>query len=182
MAAHERTADSHNPVADRGRVRPARGRGVESRPLAGGSLRTATGILKSGCPHVTRALRPSGRWLHGAVAPLPQRPRCLVCATPSLRRRRSRQRTHAHRLVVLLPRLHPPGVATSAALLLPLIRYLLVRVVRERLVPAAFLLPWLVLAVVQPLGAALSGSSLSVPQLALQRLGARLGEWLWGAA
>jgi hypothetical protein len=77
---------------------------------------------------------------------------------------------------------YAPGVATSALLLLPLIVWLLVRVVHERLVPPAFFLPWLAIAIVQPVGAVLAGSSLSGAQLALQRFGSRLGEWLWGAA
>jgi hypothetical protein len=67
-------------------------------------------------------------------------------------------------------------------LLVPIILYLIVRVVRERLVPVPFLVPWLALAVVQPVGAVVAGGSLSGPQLALQRFGARLGGWLWGAA
>jgi len=75
-----------------------------------------------------------------------------------------------------------PGVATSIVLLVPLILYLLGRVVRERLVSLWLLVPLIVVAVIQPVGAALSGSTLSDAQLAIQRLGSRLGTWLWGAA
>jgi hypothetical protein len=77
---------------------------------------------------------------------------------------------------------YAPGVATSIFLLVPLVLYLLARVVQERLAPLWFIVPLLVLAIIQPLGAALSGSTLSGPQQALQRFGSRLGAWLWGAA
>ncbi len=77
---------------------------------------------------------------------------------------------------------YAPGVVTSAFLLVPLILYLVVRVLRERLVPPGFVALLLVVAAIQPLGAALAGSTMSGPHLALQRLGARLGAWLWGGA
>ena len=77
---------------------------------------------------------------------------------------------------------YAPGVVTSALLLVPLTLYLVCRVQQERLVPRAYLWVLLGLAVLQPLGAAFAGSSLSASQLALQRLGARLSQWLWGAA
>jgi hypothetical protein len=77
---------------------------------------------------------------------------------------------------------YAPGVATSAFLLVPLILYLLVRVVREGLVPRWYLILFLVVAILQPVGAALSGSTLSALQLALQRLGSQLGAFLWGPA
>ena len=76
---------------------------------------------------------------------------------------------------------YAPGVLTSAFLLIPLIGLLVHRVLRERLVPAVFVLMLLGAALVQPLGAALSGSTMGGPQLALQRFGARLAGWL-GAA
>jgi hypothetical protein len=73
---------------------------------------------------------------------------------------------------------YAPGVVT-ALVLVPLVAYLLVRVGRERLVSRAYILPFLVLAILQPIGAAIAGSTLSGPQLALQRFGSRLGTWLW---
>ena len=46
-----------------------------------------------------------------------------------------------------------------------------------------FVFVWLLvaLALLQPVVAAAAGSTLSGPQLAFQRLGARFAEWLWGA-
>jgi len=77
---------------------------------------------------------------------------------------------------------YAPGVATSALLLVPLIFYLLARALQERLVPLWFAAPLLVLAAVQPIGAILSGRTLSGPQLSLQHFGTWLGSYLWGAA
>jgi hypothetical protein len=79
-------------------------------------------------------------------------------------------------------RTYAPGVVTSGLLLVPLATYLVHRVLRERLVPRAYVWALLGLAVLQPLGAAAGGASLSGPQLALQRLGRRFSQWLWGAA
>jgi hypothetical protein len=77
---------------------------------------------------------------------------------------------------------YAPGVITSVLFLVPLILYLIRRVFRERLVPSFFIWSLLALALLQPAGAAVTGSTLSGSQLALQRLGARLAAWLWGAA
>jgi hypothetical protein len=79
-------------------------------------------------------------------------------------------------------RSYAPGVATSVVLLVPLISYLLARVVRERLASPALLIACVLVAVVQPVGALFAGNTMSAPQLWLQRFGARLGGWLWGAA
>lgn len=79
-------------------------------------------------------------------------------------------------------RSYAPGVVTSALLLVPLTTYLMLRVSQERLVPRAYLWALLGLAWLQPLAALAAGSSLSGSQLALQRLGMRLSQWLWGAA
>ena len=79
-------------------------------------------------------------------------------------------------------RTYAPGVVTSAILLVPLTVYLSHRVFQERLVPRAYLWALLGLALLQPFGAIAAGSSLSGSQLALQRLGMRLSQWLWGAA
>lgn len=77
---------------------------------------------------------------------------------------------------------YAPGVATSALLLVPLTLHLVHRVLRERLVPSGYVWALVGLALLQPLGAAVAGSTLSPPQLALQRLGMRLSQFLWGAA
>jgi hypothetical protein len=74
---------------------------------------------------------------------------------------------------------YAPGVLTSALLLVPLTLYLIRRVLQERLVPPAYVWLLLALALLQPLGAAAAGSTLSGPHLAFQRLGARLAGWLW---
>jgi len=79
-------------------------------------------------------------------------------------------------------RTYAPGVVTSALLLAPLTAYLIHRVLRERLAPRAYVWVLIGLALLQPLGALAAGSSLSESQLALQRLGMRLSQWLWGAA
>ena len=79
-------------------------------------------------------------------------------------------------------RTYAPGVVTSGLLLVPLTFYLVHRVLQERLVPRAYVWALLGLALLQPLGAAAAGASLSGSQLALQRLGMRLSQWLWGAA
>lgn len=78
-------------------------------------------------------------------------------------------------------RAYAPGVVTSALLLVPLTVSLVHRVLRERLVPRAYVFGLLALAALQPLGAAAAGASLSGSQLTLQRLGMRLAQWLWGA-
>lgn len=76
---------------------------------------------------------------------------------------------------------YAPGVFTSALLLVPLTLYLVRRVLSERLVPSTYVWSLLALALLQPAGAAVSGSTLSAPQLTFQRFGARLAEWLLGA-
>ena len=77
---------------------------------------------------------------------------------------------------------YAPGVVTSAFLLVPLTLLLVRGVLQERLVPTAYVWILLALAVLQPVSAAVAGSSLSGPQLALQRFGAQLARYLWGAA
>jgi hypothetical protein len=77
---------------------------------------------------------------------------------------------------------YPPGVVTSALLIVPLALYLLIRVFRERLVSPAFVLPLLAAAILQPVGAAFAGNTLSDFQIAIQRFGSLFGQWLWGAA
>lgn len=77
---------------------------------------------------------------------------------------------------------YAPGVITSGLLVVPLTLHLVRRVLRERLVPRAYVLVLLGLALLQPLGAAAAGSTLSGSQLALQRLIMRFSQWLWGAA
>jgi len=74
---------------------------------------------------------------------------------------------------------YAPGVVTSALLLVPLTGCLVHRVLRERLVPSAYVLSLVALAFIQPIGAAAAGDTLSGPQLELQRLGARLAAWVW---
>jgi hypothetical protein len=76
---------------------------------------------------------------------------------------------------------YAPGVLTSIFLLVPLTLYLIRGVLQERLVPSAYVWLLLGLALLQPVAAASAGSTLSGPQLAFQRLGARLAGWLWGA-
>jgi hypothetical protein len=73
-----------------------------------------------------------------------------------------------------------PGAATVGLLLLPLTLALLSRVIRERAAPRAYAIALIALALLQPIGAAAGGSTLSGSQLALQNLGAGLGRWLWG--
>ena len=77
---------------------------------------------------------------------------------------------------------YAPGVVTSAFLLVPLTLLLVREVLQEHLVPTAYVWMLLALAVLQPVSAAVSGSTLSGPQLALQRFGAQLARCLWGAA
>lgn len=77
---------------------------------------------------------------------------------------------------------YAPGVVTSGLLLAPLTLYLAYRVLRERLVPRAYVWVLLCLAMLQPLGAAAAGASLTRSQLALQRFGMHLSRWLWGEA
>lgn len=77
---------------------------------------------------------------------------------------------------------YAPGVISSGLLVVPLTLHLVRRVLRERLVPRAYVVAMLGLALLQPLGAAATGSTPSGAQLALQRLGVRLSQWLWGAA
>lgn len=74
-----------------------------------------------------------------------------------------------------------PGLLTSVFLLLPLILYLVYRVLEERLVSPAYVGFLLVFALLQPIAAAASGSTLSNPQLALQRFGGQFAEWVWCA-
>ena len=76
---------------------------------------------------------------------------------------------------------YAPGVLTAAFLLVPLTLYLVRSVLQERLVPSSYVWFLLALALLQPVAAAAAGSTLSGPQLAFQRLGARLAGWLWGA-
>ncbi len=76
---------------------------------------------------------------------------------------------------------YAPGVLTSTFLLVPLTLYLVRGVLQERLVPSAYVWLLLGLALLQPVAAAAAGSTLSGPQLAFQRLCARLAGWLWGA-
>ncbi len=76
---------------------------------------------------------------------------------------------------------YAPGVLTSAFLLVPLTFYLIRGVLQERLVSSTFVWSLLGLALLQPVAAAAAGSTLSGPQLAFQRLGARFAGWLWGA-
>ena len=73
---------------------------------------------------------------------------------------------------------YAPGVLTSAFLLVPLTLYMIRGVLQERLVPSLYVWLLLALAVLQPVAAAAAGSTLSAPQLAIQRLGARLAGWL----
>jgi hypothetical protein len=75
---------------------------------------------------------------------------------------------------------YAPGVATSVLLLVPLTFVLVYRVLKRRLVPRAYVFALLGLALLQPLGAAAAGASLSESQLALQRLAVRVLAWLWG--
>ena len=72
---------------------------------------------------------------------------------------------------------YAPGVVTAALLIVPLVIYLLIRVIRERLVSPLFVLPLLVAAILQPIGAALAGRSLSGWQVALQHFGSGLGRY-----
>lgn len=71
---------------------------------------------------------------------------------------------------------YAPGVVTSAILLVPLTGYLVFRVLRERLVPRAFVIALLGVALLQPIAVLSSGRTLSPAQLALQRLGAGVAE------
>jgi hypothetical protein len=75
---------------------------------------------------------------------------------------------------------YAPGVVTSILLLVPLALTLVFRVVKERLVPRAYLVVLLGLALLQPLGAAAAGATLSDAQLALGRFAMRISGWLWG--
>jgi len=76
---------------------------------------------------------------------------------------------------------YAPGVVTSVFLLVPLTIALIRAVLRERLVPPVYVWLMVALAVLQPIAAAAAGNTLSGPQLAFQRLGARLAGWLWGS-
>ena len=76
---------------------------------------------------------------------------------------------------------YAPGVVTAALLLVPLTLHLVYRVLREDLAPRVYVCVLLALAAVQPLAAALAGSTLSESQLALQSAGMRLSQWLWGS-
>ena len=86
-----------------------------------------------------------------------------------------------HIFWLLYFRTYAPGVLTSVFLLVPLTLYLIRGVLRERLVPPSYVWSLVALALLQLVGAAAAGSSLSGPQLAFQRLGARIAEWLWEA-
>jgi hypothetical protein len=77
---------------------------------------------------------------------------------------------------------YSPGVVTSAFVLVPLTLLLVREVLQEHLVPAAYVWMLLALAVLQPVTAAVAGSTLSGPQLALLRFGAHLARWLSGTA
>lgn len=74
---------------------------------------------------------------------------------------------------------YAPGVLTSALLMIPLTLHLARVVLRERLAPAAYVWALLMLALLQPAGAMAMGNTMSAQQIALQRFGARLAEWLW---
>ncbi len=87
-----------------------------------------------------------------------------------------------HIFWLLYFRSYAPGVLTSVFLLVPLTLYLIRGVLRDRLVPPVYIWSLVALALLQPVAAAAAGSTLSGPQLALQRLGGRLAGWLWGAA
>jgi hypothetical protein len=73
---------------------------------------------------------------------------------------------------------YAPGVLTAALLIVPLTALLVHRVLRERLVPSIYVWPLLAFALLQPIGAAVTGSTLSESQLALQEFGARLAGWI----
>ena len=74
---------------------------------------------------------------------------------------------------------YAPGVVTSALFIVPLTLFLVRRVFQERVVSASYVWVTLFLAVLQPLLAAVAGSSLSGRQLALQRLGGQLARCFW---
>ncbi len=88
--------------------------------------------------------------------------------------------THVFWLVSF--RSYAPGVVTSALLVLPLTALLVTRVLRERLVPAAYVGVWLAIALAQPLGAAWAGDALLPGQIAFQELGESLATRLFGPA
>lgn len=77
-------------------------------------------------------------------------------------------------------RSYAPGVVTAAFLIVPLTLYLMMTVLRQRLVPPAYVWVLAALALVQPLGAIATGATLTDGQLALQRFGAQLAAWLPG--
>lgn len=76
---------------------------------------------------------------------------------------------------------YAPGSLTATLLVVPLTIILVRGVLHERLVPPAYV--WLLVAIafIQPIGAAMAGSSLSGPQLVLPQLGEALAERVWGA-
>lgn len=73
---------------------------------------------------------------------------------------------------------YAPGVVTALLLLIPLGGFLAIRAVRHQFLPAAAAWCLAALALIPPVGAAFAGSTMSEPQLELQRLGARLASWL----
>jgi len=75
---------------------------------------------------------------------------------------------------------YAPGVLTAALLIVPLTALLVHRVLRERLVPSLYVWLLLAFALIQPVGAAVMGSTMSESQLVLQEFGARLAGWISG--
>lgn len=76
---------------------------------------------------------------------------------------------------------YAPGVATAALLVIPATLYVSARAVREAAIPLWFVGALYALALAPLVAVARAGSTLTPDQLALHRLGARLGQWLWGA-
>jgi hypothetical protein len=74
-----------------------------------------------------------------------------------------------------------PGVLSAVLLVAPLTLYVSWRAVRERLVPTWYVGALFLLALLPLPAIVRAGSTLTPQQVALHRLAARVGAWLWGA-
>jgi hypothetical protein len=77
---------------------------------------------------------------------------------------------------------YAPGVVSAALLVIPATLYVSLRAVQEGLVSRAWIFVLYLLAGLPVIAVARAGTTLTPAQLALHRLAARLGAWLWGAS
>lgn len=77
---------------------------------------------------------------------------------------------------------YAPGVVTAALLVTPATLWVTLRALREGLVSGAWVGVLYLLAALPLVSVARAGATLTPGQLALHRLAARLGAWLWGVS